>query len=514
MNRYVTFLLITSLLIGFACGDRSSSAQEDRTMSDRNMPVRPPIFARQGWYDTDPDRLRNTIEMYLKHAKISSDLGRIIGLVSPHAGYRYSGPVAAYAYRQVQGKDYDTVVIIAPNHRDPLLSFSSVMTEGAYETPLGIVPVDTEMAKAIAGFDGSDNVRDSEMGHMPNALGEAEHSLEIQLPFLQVVLGDFKLVPIVMGDQSERSCGLLAKAIAAAVTDNNTLLVASTDLSHFYNAEQADALDGIVRDHVENYDPDGLLKDLAAKKCYACGGAPTAAVMMAARELGATKSTVLYMANSGDISGDMSSVVGYMAAAISSQDGSEGLGAEEEKVGVDLGLSEDEKLLLKEVVGTTLEAVVNGSAIPVFDKYNGHLGEPWGAFVTLTKNGRLRGCIGHIIGSQPLIKTVAEMTRAAALEDPRFDPVKPAELSSIEFEISVLTPIREITDVNEIEVGRDGIIITKGYHRGLLLPQVATEYGWDRETFLEQTCNKAGLPGNSWKDNDTKIEIFSAEIIH
>ena len=419
MKRDVSFLLITALLLGFACGDSSSSAQEDRKMPDRNNSVRPPIFARQGWYDTDPGRLRNTIEMYLKHAKISPDHGRVIGLISPHAGYRYSGPVAAYAYRQIQGKDYDTVVVVAPNHRVPLLSFSSVMTEGAYETPLGIVKVDTETAKAVVNSDNSDNVRDSEMGHMPDALGEAEHSIEIQLPFLQVVLDDFKLVPIVMGDQSEQSCRMLAKAIVAAVGGKKALLVASTDLSHFYTAEQADALDGIVRDHVENYDPEGLLKDLARKKCYACGGAPTVAVMMAARELGATKSTVLYMANSGDITGDKSSVVGYMAAALSSREGSAGVKAEEEKVGVDLGLSEDEKLVLKDVVGTTLNAVVNGNSIPVFDKYNGHLGESWGAFVTLTKKGRLRGCIGHIIGSQPLIKTVAEMTRAAALEETR-----------------------------------------------------------------------------------------------
>ncbi len=483
-------------------------------MSNTNKPVRPAILARQGWYDADPDRLRASIDTYLRHAKVTRDLGQIIGIIAPHAGYRYSGPVAAYAYRQIMGKKYDTVVVVAPNHRDPRLSFTSVLTAGGYQTPLGTVPVDEDIAKAVADFDPTDNVRASEIGHFVNNLGEAEHSVEIQLPFLQEVLGDFKLVPVVMGDQSEKACVMLARATASAVRGKNVLLVASTDLSHFFTGEKADMLDSVVRDRVAAFDPGGLLADIASGKCQACGGAPMAAVMMAARELGATKSSVLNMANSGDVTGDMSSVVGYMSAVLSNPGTSgEALESESGEVGVDLGLSEIEKNTLKEVVAKTLEAVVNGRPIPACDNLGGKLGESWGAFVTLNKNGRLRGCIGHIVGTQPLVRTVADMTRAAALEDPRFQPVRPAELPDIEYEISVLTPIRTITDVNEIKVGRDGIIITKGYRRGLLLPQVATEYSWDRVTFLEQTCNKAGLPAKAWKDPDTKIEIFSAEII-
>jgi len=150
--------------------------------------------------------------------------------------------------------------------------------------------------------------------------------------------------------------------------------------------------------------------------------------------------------------------------------------------------------------------------VPQYNNHTGILGEEWGAFVTLNKKGQLRGCIGHIIGDRPLINTVAEMARAAALQDPRFPPVRPSELPDIEFEISVLTPIRTIDDIEEIKVGRDGIIITRGMNRGLLLPQVATEYGWDRTTFLEHTCVKAGLPRNAWKDEGTVIEMFSAEV--
>lgn len=480
-------------------------------MSINSEDIRPSALAGS-WYDSDPERLKGTIDLYMKHAKIFYDLGKVVGLIAPHAGYRYSGPVAAYAYKQILGKTYDTVVVVSPNHRDPRINFSSVMPHGGYQTPLGLVRVDEEIAQAIIDYDEFDTIRASNLGHIAGSADGLEHSLEIQIPFLQVAAGQFKLVPIVMGDQSPRSCEALAKAMAKAVKGKNVLLVASTDLSHFFTAEQAKKLDGVVSERIESYDPEGLLKDMADGKCQACGGGPTVAVMMACRELGAAKATVLNMGTSGDVTGDNSSVVGYLSAALSIP----GVGeekAEEEEVGVDLGLSPDEKKVLMNVVKNTLEVVVNGGGVPRFNNFNGKLGEKWGAFVTLTKNGQLRGCIGHIIGTQPLITTVAQMTRAAALEDYRFSPVKPEELKDIEYEISVLTPIREIKDVGEIVVGRDGIIITQGVHKGLLLPQVATDYGWDLDTFLEQTCRKAGLPRDAWKDKNTKIEIFSAEIL-
>jgi AmmeMemoRadiSam system protein A len=175
-------------------------------------------------------------------------------------------------------------------------------------------------------------------------------------------------------------------------------------------------------------------------------------------------------------------------------------------------LTPEEKKILRTVVTETLESVVSGGKIPVYENFKGKLGQKSGAFVTLKKKGRLRGCIGHIVGNQPLITTIAEMTRAAALEDPRFPPVKQEELSEINFEISVLTPIHKVDDISEISVGKDGLIITRGWNCGLLLPQVATEYGWDPITFLEQTCSKAGLNRDAWKEPDTLIESFSAEV--
>ena len=267
------------------------------------------------------------------------------------------------------------------------------------------------------------------------------------------------------------------------------------------------------------YDFKGLIADRAVEASLVCGRGPIAAAMMACQALGATKATVLHMANSGDVTGDKKSVVGYLAAAFSIPEGdgkteAKGAAKTEPKVGVDLGLSDKEKEILREVVKQTLASVVKTGEIPKFDNFSGKLGEQWGAFVTLNKDGRLRGCIGNIIGSQPLISTVAEMTAAAAIHDSRFNRVQPAELKDITFEISVLTPIRTVKDVKEIVIGRDGIIITRGYSRGLLLPQVATDYGWDLNTFLEQTCNKAGLPKDAWKEKGTLIEAFSAEVFH
>lgn len=185
---------------------------------------------------------------------------------------------------------------------------------------------------------------------------------------------------------------------------------------------------------------------------------------------------------------------------------------EEKGVGVDLGLSEQEKKTLHHIAKTVIENKAKGKTIPEFNIDAPILKEDRGAFVTIHKRGQLRGCIGYIEGHGPLHKTIEEMAEAAAFRDPRFTPVTENELPELELEISVLTPLKKITDVNEIEVGKHGIYIKKGWSSGLLLPQVATEYGWNRETFLEHTCQKAGLSSNAWKDKDTEIYTFSADI--
>ena len=256
------------------------------------------------WYPGTEGQLRQTVQGYLDEVEKEELGGELIGLISPHAGYIYSGQVAAYAYKQLAGTSYDAVAVISPVHRMYVDRFA-VISAAAYETPLGLVEIDAELIEAI----------DKGIGlvHVPQ---DNEHSLEIQLPFLQVVLGEFKLLPIMMGDQDLPSCQKLGTALAGVLKGKNVLLVASTDLSHFHNYDTAVRLDEIILEHVRAYDPEGLAKDLERRKCEACGGGPVMAVMLAAQELGANEAKVLKYMNSGDVTGDHSQVVGYMAAAL------------------------------------------------------------------------------------------------------------------------------------------------------------------------------------------------------
>jgi MEMO1 family protein len=465
--------------------------------------IREPAVAGM-FYPDRPETLTRDVKRYLENSKKEKVEGELVALVSPHAGYMYSGQVAAHAYKLIEGKTYETVVIVAPSHR-ALFKGASVYDRGAFRTPLGVIPIDTELSKKMME-------KWKEIQFLPNAHAQ-EHSLEVQLPFLQVLLKSFKLVPIVMEpDWTWESCQTLARSLAETIRGKNVLLIASTDLSHFHRYEKAVELDRIVLNHIDRFDPEGLNRDLRNNRTEACGGGPVVAVMLAARALGANQGKALKYLNSGDVTGDRSRVVGYGAGVFYKRAGGIERMREEKKVGVDLGLNEEEKKLLHQIARTVIENKATGKPVPEFKVDASILREHRGAFVTVQKKGQLRGCIGYIEGRGPLHKTIEEMAEAAAFRDPRFSPVRDNELPDLTIEISVLTPLKKITDVKEIEVGKHGIYLKKGWNSGLLLPQVATEYGWDRLTFLEHTCQKAGLPSHAWKEKNTEIYIFSADI--
>jgi AmmeMemoRadiSam system protein B len=267
--------------------------------------VRPSPIAGQ-WYPGTPEELRDQVESFMAAADVPSFTGQLVGLVAPHAGLPYSGPVAAHAYGLVQGQQYDVVAIVAPNHRtlqrDPYL----VADYAAYWTPLGEVPVARGLVAELDDRLGLSRVRRDE-----------EHSLEIQLPFLQVALtGTFQLLPLMLNDRSHQICDALGKALADILQDRDALLIASTDLSHFYDVDTAAQLDRAVTDRIAALDPEGLLDVLETEKGQACGGGPTVAVMLAARSLGANRAQLLNYATSGDVTGDYRRVVGYAAAAL------------------------------------------------------------------------------------------------------------------------------------------------------------------------------------------------------
>jgi len=496
---YLIFLISFFLLEGSITMAQISKGEKETAMKE----MREPALAGS-WYPGDPEILSRDVKRYLENAKKEKVEGEIVALVSPHAGYMYSGQVAAYAYKLVEGMIFDSVVVVGPSHRFPFKG-ASLWDRGGFRTPLGVVPVDAELSKKLME-------KRKEIRFIPEAHSQ-ENSLELQIPFLQTVLKSFKLVPIVMEpDWSWETCQYLASAIAETVRGKKVLLVASTDLSHYYSYNIAVELDRIVLNHIERFDIEGLNRDLKSNRAEACGGGPVITIMLAAKMLGANQGKVLKYLNSGDVTGDRSRVVGYAAGVFYKTVGGKEKMKEEKKVGVDLGLNEEEKKTLHQIAKTVIENKAKGKPVPDFRIESLILKENRGAFVTIHKRGQLRGCIGYIEGHGPLHKTIEEMAEAAAFRDPRFTPVKEKELPELEFEISVLTPLKRIKDVNEIQVGRHGIYIKKGWSSGLLLPQVATEYGWDLVAFLEHTCQKAGLPPHAWKEKDTEIYIFSADI--
>jgi len=268
--------------------------------------IRPPAVAGK-FYPGDPQDLRETIAGFLEEAESEPISGEIRGIVAPHAGYMYSGFTAAHAYKLLKGREFDVVVVVSPSHFD-FFHGVSVYPGEAYETPLGRIPINAELREALTAA--SDVVIVSDAGH------RAEHALEVQLPFLQCTLqpGTFTLVPLVIGDQKREICFALGQALAEVLKDRNVLLVASTDLSHYYPASIAERLDAVMMRDVAAFDYEKLMTDLETHRTEACGGGPTVAVMAALDDLGVRKMKVTHRSNSGDTTGDYSSVVGYLSA--------------------------------------------------------------------------------------------------------------------------------------------------------------------------------------------------------
>jgi MEMO1 family protein len=272
-----------------------------------SLDIRKSVIAGS-WYPGKPETLHSQIQGFLRAVpKTPSLIGDLLALIVPHAGYTYSGGVAAHAYHLLPTRPFRQVVLVAPSHRYPFNGASIDLKEG-YETPMGIVPVDRPLAQAISAgspvFD-----------YVPGGHAQ-EHALEIQLPFLQEVLTDFSIIPIIQGSQDSATCQEMARTLARVLKGLPVLLVASTDLSHFHSYDQAKSLDKKILDRVAAFDEKGLMSDLEQSRVEACGGGPMVTIMKTAKLLGADRTQVLKYANSGDVTGDRSGVVGYMAAAI------------------------------------------------------------------------------------------------------------------------------------------------------------------------------------------------------
>ena len=440
------------------------------------------------FYSSDPVVLKKEIDGWLAAAAGARREERPVAVVVPHAGYVYSGAVAAFSYVQLRGRDIRTVYLIGPAHRTHLSGAAVYPGEGM-RTPLGVVPIDSRKARALLD-EGSGIIARTEPFR-------EEHSLEVQLPFLQQVLGTFTLVPILVGSPTPDSYATLSARLATALrNDPHAILVISTDLSHYHDRATAARLDGRVTDALSRLAASDLERLLGRGEAEMCGGWPVLYGIAAGRGAGATTGEVYRYADSAETSGDTARVVGYTAAGF-----------------YRTPLTPVRRAALVTLAQAALAAAVTGNPPPSPPATDPLLRADGAAFVTLTTpDGRLRGCIGHIIPRTSLAQSVIDNAAAAALHDRRFSPVTVQELPGLRVEVTVLSPLEPVADPSEIAVGTHGVYLELGQAGSVFLPQVPVEQKWDRKTYLEQLAMKAGLPPDAWKK--ARLSRFTAEIIH
>ena len=484
MTKGIIFLLTV-----FLCSC-SNSYSED---------VRKPAVAGM-FYPGNKEELAGKVDDFLANAEKSDIKGRVFAIIVPHAGYEYSGQIAAYSFKQLEGADFKKIIIISPSH---YVSFDgmSVYNKGAFETPLGIIKIDKELADKIMA-------KDKRFIFYPEAHLK-EHAIEVELPFLQKMYKDkdFKIVPITMGNPETDDIRILSDTLYD-VMDKDTLLIISVDLSHYYPYDKAVELDTNSTSAIEHLDAQKMLKDINSHNSEIDAPIAVLGMITLANRYNA-KAKIIKYANSGDVTGDKSRVVGYSSIVVYIPSDLQEKG---DMIMKDEYLSKEEKVKLLEIAKLSIIEAVTGKRQFFPNVTEEKLKENCGAFVTIKENNELRGCIGYIQAVKPLYETVKDVAKSAAVNDYRFNPVAENELDKLELEISVLTPLKKIKDINEIEVGKHGLVMKQGFNSGLLLPQVATEYNWDKGTFLKETCRKAGLPQDAWKDKSTEIYTFSAEV--
>jgi hypothetical protein len=480
--------------------------------------VRPPAVAGQ-FYPQDAGQLAAAVQGFLADA-VPSRGERPIALVLPHAGYVFSGQIAADGWRQAQGRTYDVVVLLGTNHTTAGYSGASVFTGGGFRTPLGVAAVDTRLAAALlaggGGFDADPR------------LHEREHSVEVHVPFAQTVLPGVPILPIVVGTEDPAACARFGRALAKVLAGRQPLIVASSDLSHYPAYAGALVSDRGVLAAIARLDATALSRAIDAAmragipqlETCACGEGDVRVAIEAARALGATRGTVLSRANSGETAlGDRERVVGYGAVMLGpgGVPGDAGSGADTAALalparpaaGDTLGPADRRALLA--FARRTLERWFATGTLPLARGFSPAAERPQGAFVTLYEHGELRGCIGHMAEDLPLAQTVGAMALSAALQDPRFPALEAAELKDVEIEISALTPLARVAGPEAVVIGRDGVQIRKASHVAVFLPQVPVEQGWNRTALMENLCLKANLPKDAWQSG---AEFWTFRSVH
>jgi len=495
-----TSWLTRSSVIGFAfismgVGTMAVAQEHENTVR--------PAYCAGSWYPGDPTALAKLVDKLLAEAKPPEVPGKPIAVIAPHAGYRYSAPVAAAGYRCLRGHAYKRVIVLAFSHRNAGrytgVDVSAELT--AYQTPLGKVPIDREVCDALlkkAGFSANPGI------------DRGEHSLELQLPFLQRVLKEYQLVPLLVGRMSDSDYAEAAQALMPWI-DDDTLLVASSDFTHFgpnfgYQPfrdnlpKNIRALGDKAAAPILHGDFDGFVDHLSKTSDTICGRGPITLLLRILSMEGGAAGTRTAFDTSGNMTNDWSNSVTYQSIVFTRRPRK---------------LNDQQRTELLSLARQTITTHLSGRepSKPDTNTLSPALRANGACFVTLQNRGQLRGCIGNMIASGPLYQAVIQ-NAVSACRDYRFvsNPVTAEEVDQLHIEISYLTPMKRVADPHEIIVGRHGILISLGGQRGVLLPQVAYERGWTRAEFLDQTCRKAGLRPGAWKQPEAKIDLFEAEV--
>ena len=450
------------------------------------------------FYPSSPNQLSEQIEGFIKQADVSTLDKHVDIVIAPHAGYIYSGPVAAYSFKAVSSNSYSTIIILAPSH---FYGFDgiSIWSEGGFQTPLGLVNVDAEFSRQL--------IAASPQTSFDPLAFEREHSLEVELPFLQKTFKDFKIVPVVLGQPSFETLQGFATALDQTVGQRKDILIlVSTDMSHYHEEPVARDMDLRAIKTIQSLDAERVFRDCQRRTIEMCGYVPVTAALLYAKRRNLNQVDILRYATSADATKDKASVVGYTSAVIYANPPDD-----DPKPAPSLTAQQKQRLI--EIAKKTIDLYVKTGQMYQADDTDPRLLQEEGTFVTIRKHGQLRGCIGNILGRGPLARLVRDMAISAASDDPRFQPVKADELDEIEIDISVLSKPWSIKNTDEIIMGVHGVIVSQGpFRQGIFLPEVATETGWSKEQFLNELCSqKAGLPSDCWKDSKTKIDIFTTE---
>jgi len=462
-------------------------------------------YAAGRFYTDNPAELKVQLQqMFSVSIKMKSE-NTPLAIIVPHAGYIYSGEVAASAYNQIDpGRKFEHIFIIGSSHTMAFTG-ASVFCTGHYVTALGIVKVDLELVNQLA----KENklIKCYPEPHME------EHSIEVQLPFLQYHLRtDFKIVPIIIGSSTAETAKKLAAILKPYLNEKN-LFVISSDFSHYPNYSDAPVVDQLTAKAIKTNKASNLIntlesndrKGLPGLVTSLCGWSSVLTLLYMTEQMPDLTADLIQYKNSGDSSyGDKQKVVGYYAISFSQ--------AKKKSQGNEFSLNSDDKKFLLKLARETISEYIRKGTTPEIDagRISATLKTPCGAFVTLNENQSLRGCIGCFDASQPLWKVVQSTAIAAATQDYRFDKVKPNEISQLKIEISVLTPLKRIHSIDEFIMGKHGIYIKKGNSTGTFLPQVANQTKWSKEEFLGHCSqDKAGIGWDGWKT----AELYTYEAL-